>query len=136
MKKQQFRKPVELSEEDIFLDTETLLEAESAIRVIEINRKEEQVFNVLPHNNFRITIRQHYNTHREYLCAIEFLDGRKSIGIDTRRMKVFNFDFNDRENKTLPEYIESLGYSWSQFLNYDVIMESNFEDLKKYLWTY
>ena len=85
-----------------------------------------------------MSIRQHYLeiglTHRDYLCKMYSLDPDKDIGIDTQKCKVFNFDFQDRQGKTLPEYIKQLGYDWTHFCNYDLAIRD--KTLRDYLMKY
>lgn len=136
-KKKQFQKPIELDDSEIFVDTEAELAKEEFERSKELG-VEKQVFNIPMHNTFLITIRKQYDNHRDYMCDMYQLDKNKPIGIDSETNAVYNFDFKERTaGQTLPEYIESLGdHSWTNFCNYDVIMESNNETLKEYILSY
>ena len=115
-KKKQFKKEIELSEDQIFEDTESILEKEQIEKVIKAG-KEKQILNI-PKISSTYNLYTSEHTHRIYLSKRYGIDPNKPIGIDTEKTQVFNFDFKERGNKTLPEYIESLGYSWTNFMNY------------------
>lgn len=133
-KKKQFQKPIELDDSEIFVDAEAELAKEEFERSLkEAGEKEKQIFNNPPFNLERKTNILH---HREYLCKRYKLDPNQPIGINSKTLEVFNFDFNQRGTLTLPKYLEAIAQDWNHFCNYDVIMQSDNKQLKQYVLQY
>jgi hypothetical protein len=132
-KKKQFQKPIELSEEEIFVDTESELAKEEFEHCIKLAGKEQQIFN---NPNWDIERKTNILHHREYLCKRYKLDPNMNIGINSKTLEVFNFDFSNRGTLTLPEYLEAIAQDWNHFCNYDVIIEGDKKQLKQYILQY
>ena len=133
-KKKQFQKPIELDDSEIFVDTEAELAKEEFERSKKLQAgKEQQVFNNPPFNLQRKT---NILPHREYLCKRYNLDPNQPIGINSKTLEVFNFDFSQRGTSTLPQYLEAIAQDWTHFCNYDVIMQSDNKELKQYVLQY
>ena len=92
-KKKQFQKPIELDDSEIFVDVEAELEKEQFERTLKGAGKEQQIFNNPPWDIQRKT---NILPHREYLCKRYNLDPNISIGINSKTLEVFNFDFSQR----------------------------------------
>jgi hypothetical protein len=132
MAKKQFKKEVELNEEQIFENEEEVLEKEQIERIKQ--NKKERIFSKPIYRKEK----ESFKNHRDWLCYFYKLDKNKNIGIDTKELIVKNIDYSDIINNrttTIPLYIESLfGVgSWDNFINYDAVINSNNTELKNYL---
>lgn len=131
MAKKQFKKEIELSDEELFEDTESVLEKEQIL--LSIKSKKEQIFTEPKHDS----LKEKFDNHRDYLVCKHKLDKNKSIAVSTKTLKVLNIDYCNIINnriETIPNYLEKIfSDDYQNILHYDAVMLSTNEILKNYL---
>lgn len=116
-KKQQYRKPIEISDEELFENEEEQAEKEQLERD-KNNKKESQVFNIPPYDEKK----EDFDNHRDWMVYKYNLDSSLNIGVCTKTLLVRNVDYskllNREDKRTLPQYLSDLGFEYGNFILY------------------
>lgn len=131
MAKKQFKKEIELTDEQLFEDVESSLEKEQIDRVISKNI--QQVFTEPKYDKRK----EKFKNHRDWLLYKYDLKKDLAIAVDTKQLKVLNIDYTNiikNRTETIPNYLDKLFCgNYSDILHYDAVMQGSNVIFKKFL---